>query len=157
MAALPSSINNIRLVFERPTANDTNLRDGFNPAVELIALEAYVESQGGAGGQQPSGAGAIAAGSFKGWWNRWALIPSGASWLDLGTSWTWDTTGLRPAGLDEGAILEAFYGDLTGLPAIGMGKRGWFTVQSLQGVGGIDALVRAAGLDEFSGQFATGR
>lgn len=157
MAALPSSISNIRLSFERPTSNDTNLRDGVNPVVELIALEAYVELQGGAGGPQPSGAGAIAAASYRGWWNRWALIPTGASWLDLGASWAWNTSGLRPDGLDEGMALEAFYGDLTALPLIGQGKRGWLTLTTLQGVGGIDALVRAAGLDEFSGQLAAGR
>lgn len=157
MAALPSSINNIRMAFERPTANDTNLRDGLNPTAELIALEAYVEAAGGGGGQQPSGAGVISTRSFRGWWNRWAVIPAGATWLDLGTSWSWDTTGLRPEGLLPGVTLEAFYGDLTALPSLGHGDRGWFTVETLQGVGGIDQLVRNAGLDEFNGQFAFGR
>ena len=157
MAALPQRINNIRLTFDRPTATDLDLRDGFNPATEAIVLEAYVETSGSGGNPQPSGAGAIGQASMGGWWNRWAIVPSGASWLDLGASWTWNTTGLRPDGLERGATLEAFYGDLTALPALGQGDRGWLTITNLQSTGGIEAILRSKGLDRFDGTFASGR
>ena len=157
MAALPQRINNIRAVFDRPTAADTDLRDGFNPATESIVIEAYVETSGSGGAPQPSGAGSIGQISVTGYWNRWAIVLSGASWLDAGSSWTWNTTGLRPDELQRGATLEAFYGDLTALPALGQGDRGWLTISGLQGTGGIDAILRAKGLDRFDGSFASGR
>lgn len=148
---------NLRLLWRRPTAAVTSLREGMRPAVELVVIEGFTEGVQ-VGGEQPGGGGrAIGSGSIEAYITRWAVVPSGASWLDAGSGWSWTDTGLRPAGLPRGEKLEAFIGSLSGLPTVGDGERGWLTIATLSSTGGIDALVRAAAGDKLTGALAAGR
>lgn len=147
---------NLRMVWLRPTAARTSLREGMRATTEQVVIEAFAELQGPSG-EQETGARAIGAASVEGNITRWAVVPSGGTWLQAGTSWAWNTSGLRPAGLPRGEKLEAFMGKLSILPATTEGERGWLTLATLSGVGGIDAIVAAAAGDEFTGTFAAGR
>lgn len=148
---------NVRMAWKRPTAALTSLRDGMKPTADLVVIEAFTEGVQ-VGGEQPGGGGrSIGSGSIEGYITRWAVVPAGASWLDAGTAWSWTDTGLRPTGLPRGEKLEAFIGNLSGLPTVGDGERGWLTIATLTGTGGIDALVRAAAGDKLTGTFAAGR
>ena len=147
---------NCRMLWRRPTAALTSLRDGMKPTTDLVVIEAFAELSG-PGGEQPSGGRSIGAASIEGNITRWAVVPAGAGWLDAGAAWAWTDTGLRPAGLPRGEKLEAFLGAITSLPATTEGERGWITIATLSGVGGIDAVIRAAAGDEFTGTFAAGR
>ena len=146
----------IRLLWERPTAALTSLRDGTRTTVDQVVIEAYLDELGGSG-EQAIGAQSIAGSSISGNLTRWAVLPSGASWLDSGASWAWDETGLRPAGLPRGEQLQTFIGNLSALPAIGQGETGYITIATLSAEGGIDGLVRTLAGDEFTGTFAAGR
>lgn len=147
---------NLRMLWRRPTAAVTSLREGMRPTTDLVVIEAFAEVSG-PGGEQESGGRSIGAGSIEGNITRWAVVPSGGGWLDAGSAWSWTDTGLRPAGLPRGEKLEAFMGAISNLPAVTEGERGWITIATLSGVGGIDAVIRAAAGDEFSGTFAAGR
>jgi hypothetical protein len=147
---------NLRLLWRRPTAAATSLREGLQRATDLVVIEAFAEVQG-PGGEQPSGGRSIGSGSIEGNITRWAVVPSGANWLDAGTAWSWTDTGLRPTGFPRGEKLEAFMGDLANLPTTTEAERGWVTIATLSGVGGIDALIRVEAGDEFTGTFAAGR
>jgi len=156
MATPFADFANLRMLWRRPTAALTSLRDGMRPAVDLVVIEAFAELQG-PGGEQDSGGRAIGAASIEGNLTRWAVVPSGAGWLDAGSAWSWTDTGLRPTGLPRGEKLEAFMGAITSLPTLTEGERGWVTIATLSGVGGIDALIRVEAGDEFTGTFAAGR
>jgi len=147
---------NLRLLWRRPTAAATSLREGLQRATDLVVIEAFAEVQG-PGGEQPSGGRSIGSGSIEGNITRWAVVPSGAGWLDAGTAWSWTDTGLRPTGFPRGEKLEAFMGDLASLPTTTEAERGWVTIATLSGVGGIDALIRVEAGDEFTGTWAAGR
>jgi hypothetical protein len=147
---------NLRLLWRRPTAAATSLREGLQRATDLVVIEAFAEAQS-PGGEQESGGRSIGSGSIEGNITRWAVVPSGAGWLDAGTAWSWTDTGLRPTGFPRGEKLEAFMGDLSILPATTEAERGWVTIATLSGVGGIDALIRVEAGDEFTGTFAAGR
>lgn len=146
----------IRMVWERPTAAVTSLRDGTRATVDQVVIEAYLDDLGGSG-EQAIGAQAVSGSSISGNLTRWAVLPSGASWLDSGASWTWDETGLRPDGLPRGEKLQTFIGNLSALPAVGQAEIGHITIATLSTEGGIDGLVRALAGDEFTGTFAAGR
>ena len=146
----------IRMVWERPTAALTSLRDGARATVDQVVIEAYLDELGGSG-EQAIGAQAVSGSSISGNLTRWAVLPSGASWLDSGASWTWDETGLRPDGLPRGEQLQAFIGNLSALPALGQAEIGHITIATLSTEGGIDGLVRVLAGDEFTGTFAAGR
>ena len=146
----------IRMVWDRPTAVLTSLRDGTRTTVDQVVIEAFLDEMG-SGGEQALGAQAVSGGSISGSITRWAVVPSGASWLDAGSSWTWDETGLRPAGLPRGERLESFIGDLSALPDKGQAEIGYITIATLSSEGGIDGLVRELAGDEFTGTFAAGR
>lgn len=147
---------NVRMLWLRPSAARTSLREGMRVAADRVVIEAFAELQGPSG-EQETGARAIGAAGIEGNITRWAVVPSGATWLDAGGSWAWTTTGLRPPGLPRGEKLEAFIGKLSILPTTTEGERGWITLATLSGVGGIDAIVAAAAGDEFTGTFAAGR
>jgi hypothetical protein len=146
----------IRMAWERPTAALTSLRDGVRATVDQVVIEAFLDELGGSG-EQSIGAQAVSGVSISGNVTRWAVVPSGASWLDSGTSWTWDETGLRPEGLPRGERLETFIGNLSALPATGQAEIGYITIATLSTEGGIDGLIRSLAGDEFTGTFAAGR
>lgn len=147
---------NLRMLWRRPTAARTSLREGMRAESDHVVIEAAADISGPSG-EQESGARSIGAASIVGNIVRWAVVPSGQSWLAAGTSWAWNTSALRPAGLPRGEKLEAFLGKLSLLPATTEGELGHVTIATLSGVGGIDALVAAAAGDEFTGTFASGR
>jgi len=156
MATPFADFANLRLLWRRPTAAPTSLREGLQRTTDLVVIEAFAEVQG-PGGEQPSGGRSIGSGSIEGNITRWAVVPSGAGWLDAGTAWSWTDTGLRPTGFPRGEKLEAFMGDLASLPTTTEAERGWVTIATLSGVGGIDALIRVEAGDEFTGTWAAGR
>jgi len=156
MATPFADFANLRLLWRRPTAAATSLREGLQRATDLVVIEAFAEVQG-PGGEQPSGGRSIGSGSIEGNITRWAVVPFGAGWLDSGTAWSWTDTGLRPTGFPRGEKLEAFMGDLASLPTTTEAERGWVTIATLSGVGGIDALIRVEAGDEFTGTWAAGR
>jgi hypothetical protein len=156
MATPFADFANLRLLWRRPTAAATSLREGLQRATDLVVIEAFAELQE-PGGEQDSGGRSIGSVSIEGNITRWAVVPSGANWLDTGTAWSWTDTGLRPTGLPRGEKLEAFMGDLASLPTTAEGERGYVTIATLSGVGGIDALIRVEAGDEFTGTFAAGR
>lgn len=156
MATPFAQFASIRLLWERPTAALTSLRDGTRTTVDQVVIEAFLDELGGSG-EQAIGAQAVSGSSISGNLTRWAVLPSGASWLDSGASWTWDETGLRPDGLPRGEKLQAFIGNLSVLPDVGQAEIGHITIATLSAEGGIDGLVRTLAGDEFTGTFAAGR
>jgi len=147
---------NTRMLWHRPGAPQLSLREGIRPAADQVVLEGFAKLQGPSG-EQPSGGRNIGAASATIYVTRWAVVNTGASWLDAGEEWEWVATGLRPTGLPRGEKLEAFIGGLSALPVLGDGERGWLTIATMTGEGGIDALVRSAAGDKLTGTFAAGR
>lgn len=148
----------LRLLWRDPTAKPVNLRDGPTSAtVRLVVIEAFIDASPAGPNGQDAGGIEIGSQQLEGNITRWALVPNGATWLDSGASWAWTDTGLRPPGFVAGVRMEAWEGPLAELPTTTSGRRGWFTIGTLSGTGGIDALVRVEAGDEFTGVFADGR
>ena len=147
----------LRMLWQRPTASRASLREGMRTAVDQVVIEAYLKKPQGPSGEQETAARAIGAASLEGHITRWAVVPSGSTWLQAGSSWAWIDTGLRPPGLPRGEKLQAFIGKLSALPATNDGELGWLTIATLSSVGGIEAIVAAKAGDKFSGTFAAGR
>lgn len=148
----------LRLLWRDPTAKPVNLRDGPTSAtVRLVVIEAFIDASPAGPNGQDAGGIEIGSQQLEGNITRWALVPNGATWLDSGASWAWADTGLRPPGFVAGVRMEAWEGPLAELPTTTSGRRGWFTIGTLSGTGGIDALVRVEAGDEFTGVFADGR
>lgn len=148
----------VRLIWVETTAKPADLRDGPRPGTSRsVVIEAYIEPTPAGPAGTDAGGGEIGSQNLKGFITRWALLPSGANWLDAGAAWSWDDSGLRPAGLVAGTRMEAVECDLAALPSPPTLRRGWLTIGTLSGTGGVDAIVRAAAGDEFSAVFADGR
>jgi hypothetical protein len=148
----------LRLLWRDPTAKPVNLRDGpASAAVRLVVIEAYIDATPAGPTGQDAGGIEIGSQQLEGNITRWAVVPDGANWLDAGASWAWTDTGLRPPGFAAGTRLQAWEGPLSELPIATNGRHGWFTIGTLSGTGGIEAIVRAAAGDEFTGIFADGR
>lgn len=148
---------NLRILWRRPTAVVTSLREGMRPATDQVVIEAYAKLQGPGGEQSGGGGRNIGAASLTAYVTRWAVIPSAGAWLDAGTGWAWDDSGLRPVGLPRGEKLEAWMGNIPLLAADTKAERGWVTIATLSGSGGIDAIVAAEAGDKLTGTFAAGR
>lgn len=146
----------IRMKWEKPTSVSTNLREGIATTVVIIVIEAYLDVYGPSG-EQPLGGRSIGAATMEGNITRWVQIPTGASWLENGSSWSWVDTGIRPDGLPRGEKMDAFKGDLSLLPSTTKGELGYATIATLSNEGGIDAIVSQFAGDEFTGTFVAGR
>ena len=147
----------LRLLWHRPTAAITSLREGIRPNTEAIVIEAYISELSGPNSEEQSGGRNIGTAQIIGYITRWAQVPTGGNWLDSGKYWVWNDSGLRPQGFPRGEKLEAFMGNIAGLPTQDGAERGWLTIQTLPSVGGIDALVRVKTGDKFTGLYAAGR
>ncbi len=83
---------------------------------------------------------------------RWALVPLGESCFDAGTSWAWDTTALRPAGMTASEQeLQAYLGPIDALPAAAAGTIGTAVIDQVGGPagdGGVGALLRQEAGDQ---------
>lgn len=147
----------LRLLWHKPTVLITNLREGIRPTTQSIVIEAYISKLERSSSEQDLGGRSIGQSTISGYITRWALLPNASNWLQAGTSWGWNTSGLRPDGLLRGEKLEAFHGDLSSLPLLDNGEKGWLTIDGMSSVGGIDAIIRAKAGDKFSGLFIAGR
>lgn len=151
---------NLRLRFERRTDAIPNFRDGSRVPTEIVVIDAWARSNEAGGSEQQSGGLAIGQFTLSGFLVRHAVLPPGADWLGLGMTWDWDTTGLRPRGLQAGDKLQAYWGDLSELPATDDADLGWLTLSQIShpyGSGGIGARLRAAAGDKFAGLFSETR
>ncbi len=146
----------MRMIWRRPTSTPANLREGIAMATDSVVIEAYVETSG-PNGEQSLGGQHFGAATVEGNITRWAVIPAGANWLDSGSSWSWDDSGLKPLGLLRGEKMQAFLGATTNLPSRGDGEIGWLTIATISSEGGIDGIIRQLAGDEFTGTFAAGR
>lgn len=142
MATRFKTLANARILWRQPGALPVNFRQGARPSTTTaVVIEAFLKGSSG-GGETATPSAAIGGESWSGYLTRWALLPAGASWLDLGSSWSWIETGLRPTGLRRGMSGDAFIGNLSALPALGSGIQGQMELTSLEGtygVGGIGA------------------
>lgn len=165
MASPFATFPNARLAWQRPTSALSSLRNGTRPATtQTVIIEAFVEpaatGPAGVAHQQSGRTGTLQAGQSRGlagYITRWALLPSGADWLDAGSGWTWNDTGLRPDGLtasrDE---LQAALVKIEALPATTRGEIGMLTIDQVgspYGPGGIGEIVTDAIGDYIAGTF----
>jgi hypothetical protein len=135
---------NVRILWT-PPGQITDFRSGIPTAGDPIVIEAFLKGQTGTPQDLPSikAAPRILAGYIT----AWATVPTGADWLAAGSAFSWDTTGLAPAGLLPGVRGRGFLGNLEALPATTGGQVGEATVISIAGmfgVGGIGAELRTA-------------
>jgi hypothetical protein len=149
-----------RLAWQRPTEALTNLRDGFRyAATETVVIDFFFEPGVGEGSMPPRARSddrnattiqASKSRTISGYITRWAVVPEDANWLDAGTGWTWNDTGLRPDGLTAGEDeLQAALVSIANLPAIDRAEIGTMTLDQLgssYGPGGVGAVItRTAG------------
>jgi hypothetical protein len=84
---------------------------------------------------------------LEGYITAWAVLPEDTIWLAAGSAFTWDTTGLAPAGLLPGAGGRGILTRLAALPTLTQpAQQGEVTITGLTepfGVGGIGDLVRS--------------
>lgn len=143
MATDFNEYRNLRLIWHQPAAI-TNLRDGLPAPGDPVIIEAFLKASEPTAQELPSLR--IGVRTLSGFICRWALLPAGGDWLSAGNGWSWDESGLMPAGLQADARGNAYLGDLPALPTLG-GLRGEATITSLGGtfgVGGIGAELRVA-------------
>ena len=142
MATRFKSLANVRLLWQQPGTIPATFRQGARPTTTAaVVIEAFLKGNSG-GGETPTPSAGIGGEPWSGYLTRWALLPTGASWLDIGSSWSWDETGTRPSGLRRGMSCQAFVGNLLLLPVVGAGIQGQMELSSLEGtygVGGIGA------------------
>jgi hypothetical protein len=159
MASPFEDFPNVRLAWQRPTGAPADLREGLAAPTETVAIEGYLTGDGVLSGASTIGAAPITARamglpnvvapgsrSARVYVIRWALVPSGDEWLDVGTGWAWTATGLRPDGLTAGEQeLQLYLGPLAALPTPGPGTVGTAVIDQVNGPsgdGGVGALLR---------------
>lgn len=163
MASPFADFPNIRLAWQRPISAPLNLRDGIKATTETVAIEGFLGGSATAtenGTNDPAGQPSLVvpgARPVKVFVIRWALVPTsgGATWLDVGSAWTWSDDGLRPVGLTAGdQELQAYLGPMDALPTPAAGTVGTLVlnqVGSAFGDGGVGALLRAEAGDQLHG------
>jgi hypothetical protein len=156
MATAFAQFPGMRMMWRRPISVPTNLREGIAATTDSVVIEAYVVTNG-PNDEQSLGGQSFGAANIRGNVTRWAVLPSGANWLDIGSSWSWNDSGLKPTGLPRGEKMKAFLGATTNLPSLGDGEVGWLTIATMSSEGGIDGIVRQFAGDKFTGTFAAGR
>jgi hypothetical protein len=165
MASPFADFPNIRLGWRRPTSAPTNLRDGLTGSGQIIAIDGFLTGDAVTRGQSTAGAAAVSARAAglptvitpgqragKVFIIRWALVPLGESCFDAGTSWTWDTTALRPVGMTASEQeLQAYLGPIDALPTPAVGTIGTAVIDQVGGPagdGGVGALLRQEAGDQ---------
>ena len=135
---------NVRILWT-PPGTITNFRTGVPAAGAAIVIEAFVKGETGTAIDLPSIGAAPRV--LSGYITAFATVPAQTDWLAAQSAFSWDSTGLAPAGLLPGTKARGFLGYLEALPATTAGQRGEATVISVAGVfgvGGIGAELRAA-------------
>lgn len=150
--------SNARLRFKRRTSRIPNFRDGGRVPEEDVVIEAFTKLVfSAAQGFQQTGGAEFKQQFLSGYITRYAVIPNGADWLDAGTNWTWDESGLKPDGLDSGHKLDTWIGNLKNLPSTDGGERGLTDMRSVilpYGTGGIGEIIRGTAGDRIDGVYA---
>lgn len=162
MATPFAEFANARLAWQRRSAPPANLRGGTRPATTTtIVLEAFLEPAGGAGPDPNGDTTLLASGSrgFTGYLTRWAVLPTDADWLDAGTGWSWDETGLRPAGMAASTVeIQAALVAMGSLPDLTRAEIGTMVLTQLgspYGPGGIGAEITDVAGEYLEGRFTT--
>ena len=167
MATPFAEFANARIAWRKPTAPPTSLRGGTRPeATTTIVLEAFLEPGDGTGGTAsrgvPGGDTTLqfsGARSFTGYITRWATLPEDAGWLDAGTGWSWDDSGLRPDGLAASSVeLQAALVDMGALPDLTRAVIGAMVLTQLgsqYGPGGIGAEITSVAGEYLEVRFTT--
>ena len=137
---------NLRLLIAQPVA-PANFRAGVPAAAGSWVIEAFAKAAGpnAQAGNLPSIDPMRLL--LEGYVTAWAVLPSNTSWLATASAFTWDTTGLAPAGLLSGAGGRGILTKLSALPTLTQpAQQGEVTITGLAepfGVGGIGDLVRS--------------
>ncbi len=158
MASPFADFPNIRLGWRRPTAAPTSLRDGLSSSSQVIAIDGYLSgksiARGRPGGEADGLPTIVTPGerSAKVFIIRWALVPLGESCFHPGTSWAWDDSGLRPAGMTAGdRELQVYFGDLAAIATPPAGSIGTAVIDQVggpSGDGGVGAVLREEAGDQ---------
>lgn len=156
--------SNCRILWKEPTAGVIDLRNGPAVATRDVAIEAAIKISNefdAPADRSRAAADGVATSplfqSYRGYLTRWVVVPNNATWLDIGTDWTWTSTGRRPARLRASELdYLAYLGPIGSLPATADGQFGQITfslVGSHYGDGGIGALLLAEQGEELRGTF----
>lgn len=139
---------NMRLLIAQPLEAPESLRDGLPVSSVSWVIELFAKAEQAAGRDAP-GPPSIDPSKrvFAGYITAWATLPAQTSWLAARSAFTWDETGLAPAGLLQGMGGRGILGVLPDLPTLtGNPQQGEVTILGLSGTfgsGGIGAELRA--------------
>ena len=137
---------NLRMLIPQPVA-PADFRSGVPAADGSWVIEAFAKavSPNAQAGSLPSVDPMRLL--LEGYITAWAVLPEDTIWLAAGSAFTWDTTGLAPAGLLPGAGGRGILTRLSALPTLTQpAQQGEVTITGLAepfGVGGIGDLVRS--------------
>lgn len=152
-----------RMEWRRPAANPTTLRDGTRTPTVAVVIELFAKAKRSSSrdASAEENLSLVAAGSaaFSSYVIRWAVVPAGDTWLGAGTAWTWDTSGLAPAGLVAGEQPHKLYmGSPDDLAAPKAGTIRELVISQVgpdQGTGGVGAIIRESAGDKIEGVMRT--
>jgi hypothetical protein len=138
---------NLRLLLPQPAAVPANFRSGVPAATASWVVECFAKREGNdaVAGELPSVD--PRRSTLSGYITAWAVLPANTSWLAVRSAFSWNETGLAPAGLLPGMSGRGILTLLEMLPTITQPTvQGEATVISLAdpfGPGGIGAEVRS--------------
>lgn len=138
---------NLRLLIQKPAEAPESLRDGLPASAGAWVIECFAKAPGGSGADgngPPSVDPSVRV--LSGYVTAWAELPAETDWLAARSAFSWDETGLAPAGLMVGMGGRGLLGVLPDLPVLtGNPQQGEATIQGLSGAygpGGIGAELR---------------
>lgn len=139
---------NLRLLIAQPAETPESLRGGLPASTGAWVIEAFAKAEQGAGRGAPGPPSVDPSKRIlAGYITAWAVLPAQTSWLAARSAFTWDDSGLAPAGLLVGMSGQGLLGVLPDLPTLsGNPQQGEATIQGLSGTfgsGGIGAELRA--------------
>lgn len=143
-----ASYANLRLLVPQPAETPESLRDGLPVSSAAWVIEAFAKDEQAAGRDAPAPPSIDPSKRvLAGYITAWAVLPEETDWLAERSAFTWDDSGLAPAGLLVGTRGQGILGVLPDLPTItGNPQQGEATIQGLSGVfgpGGIGGELRA--------------
>lgn len=138
---------NLRLLIPQPAATPESLRDGLPASTGSWVIECFAKAPNGSGADGPAPPSVDpSVRSLAGYITAWAMLPAQTDWLAARSAFSWDESGLAPAGLMVGMGGRGLLGVLPDLPTLsGNPQQGEATIQGLSGnygSGGIGAELR---------------
>lgn len=133
---------NFRLLWT-PPGPVADFRSGTPTAGTPVLIEAFLKGSTSPAQDLPSVGAAPRI--LEGYITATAAVTGELDWLAATSAFSWNTTGLAPAGLLPGVVGRGFLGRLDLLPTNVGGQLGHVTVQAVAGafgVGGIGAELR---------------